>query len=81
MQAQDVDGAQTRHPPAPGWGWRSPSSCHRLETGDMGGCAGAFLGPLENMGAAAVPISTMETASPGVALVVSKDSSQESAER
>lgn len=39
------------------------------------------MGPLENMGAAAVPVSAMVTASPGVALVVSKDSSQESAER
>lgn len=42
---------------------------------------GPSWGPLENMGAAIVPVSTMETASPGVALIVSKDSSQESAER
>lgn len=47
MQAQDVDRAQTRHPPSPCWGWRS--SCCGLGTGDERGPGGARAGgPLEN---------------------------------
>lgn len=42
VQAQDVDRAQTHHPPNPGWGWRS--SCYKLGTRDMR----VRRGPLEN---------------------------------
>lgn len=83
MQAQDVDRAQSRHPPNPGWGWRS--SCCRLGTRDVRGRGGAHVGaPGEHQslwGLPMLPVSTIETADPGVAQIVSKDSSRETAER
>lgn len=83
MQAQDVDRAQSRHPPDPGWGWRS--SCCKLGTRDMRGRGGAHTGPPGEhqslWGLLAWSVSTIETAGPGVSQIVSKDSSLETAGR
>ena len=69
----------TRLPQAGGGGARTAVTGWKL--GIWEGEQGPSWGPLENMGAAVVPVGTVEAAGPGVALIVSKDSSQQSAER
>lgn len=66
-QAQDVDGAQSRHPPDPGLGVEE----QLLQAGNQGhertrrGPRGAPWRTPGSVGAAALPVSTIQTAGPG----------------
>ena len=74
-----MDRAQAHHPPCPDRGWRS--SCCRLGTRDVGGCKEGTQGTPESGGrGAALPVSPIETAGPGIPLIVSKDTGRETAE-